>query len=692
MTALDGDHSAARQPPHTPPAPLERASTIILDQPLVSFGPEIAADLDSALRREWLVTNGLGSYASGTVAGVNTRRYHGLLVTALAPPVQRTVLVAASIDWAEYDNTRYPLSTHEYGDGTIDPHGYRHSVSFELDGTIPVWTFAVGDALLEKRVWMAHAANTTYITYGLVRGGGPLDLDISPLVTYRGFHSLSQGGWQLDVAEQTGGIEVRAFDGATPFRILAGGGQYTTANCWYWNFRHRQESARGLDDRSDLYMPGTFSKRLREGDLLTLVLSTEPGPELDALHALDAERSRQRVLLQQANAMSSEPVVQQLVLAADQFIVRRDVDGQMGKTVIAGYHWFNDWGRDTMISLPGLTLTTNRAADAAGILSTFGRYVDQGMLPNNFPDTADARPGYNTADGALWYVLAVAAYERTTGDPNVADKLLPVLKSIVDWHVRGTRYSLRMDVADGLLRAGEPGVQLTWMDAKVGDWVVTPRTGKPVEIQALWYNALRSVAELLAARHDSAASDYDSLASRVRDSFRARFVRPDLSYLADVLDGPDGDQLELRPNQVFAVSLPHPLLERAEAASVVDAVGRALLAGVGLRSLSPADPAYHGDYSGSPARRDGSYHQGPVWTWLLGPYAEGHYRVHRDRAAALALLRPIEHHLQDACLGSVSEILEGDAPHVPVGCVAQAWGVAETLRVWRLLGAERPSS
>src|SRR5207253_2117664 len=280
----------------------------------------------------------------------------------------------------------------------------------------PVWTFAIGDALLAKRVWMAYASNTTYVSYRLLRGSQPLVLDASPLVTYRGFHSLSHGGWQLGTAEVHRGVEIRAFDGATPFRILSNSARYTVQNSWYWNFLHRQETARGLDDRSDQYVPGSFSKCLRVGDALDLVLTTESAPDLDGGRALESEQRRERLVLAQADALSAEPLVQQLVLAADQFIVRRDVDGQPGKTIIAGYHWFNDWGRDTMISLPGLTLSTGRTDDAAGILRTFARFVDQGMLPNNFPDSAGAVPGYNTVDATLWYVLALARYESATGD------------------------------------------------------------------------------------------------------------------------------------------------------------------------------------------------------------------------------------------------------------------------------------
>jgi predicted glycogen debranching enzyme len=424
-----------------------------------------------------------------------------------------------------------------------------------------------------------------------------------------------------------------------------------------------------LDDRSDLYAVGTFCKSLALGESLGLTLSTEAEPDLNVDQSLEAELHRQGTLLERAGAVEAEPLVQQLTLAADQFLVRR---GQ-GRTVIAGYHWFTDWGRDTMISLPGLTLATGRAEEAADILRTFAGLVDQGLLPNTFPDRAGGDPAYNTVDGTLWYVLAVRAYDRATHDERLASEVRPVLRRIVDWHVRGTRYGIGVDPTDGLLRAGAPGYQLTWMDAKVGDWVVTPRIGKPVEINALWYNALRSLAEL-----DTASDSYASLAEHVQASFRARFVRSDRTSLADVVDGPDGDDWSVRPN---------PLLTGEQAAGVVDCVGRALLTSYGLRSLSPDEPAYRGDYAGDQVRRDGAYHQGPVWPWLIGAFVEAHYRVHADTQAALSFLRPFVHHIGDAGIGSISEIMEGDAPHLPRGCVAQAWSVAEVLRVYRALSA-----
>jgi predicted glycogen debranching enzyme len=643
----------------------------IIEPPVVTFGPEVSADLSAALRREWLVTNGLGGYASGTLAGPNTRRYHGLLVAALAPPVERTVLVGGSIDWATYGGQRYPLSTHEYLDGTLDPRGDRLLSSFQLDGTLPVWTFGLGDALLERRVWMAYGANTTYVRYHLVRGSGPVQLSLMPLVTYRDFHKLARGwGWQPRVQTVEHGLEVHAWDAARPLHIFAPGAEVGAGDTWYWNFLHREERARGLDFASDLYVPGHFSATVEPGQSITMLLSVEDQPDLRAEQALGRERTRQRALLRRAHVLRSPSFIQQLVLAADQFLVSRDD----GRTVIAGYHWFNDWGRDTMIALPGLTLVTGRADEAADVLRTFAQFVAEGMLPNNFPDQAGQTPGYNTVDATLWYVLAIDAYTRITRDHKLIRDLLPVLRDILEWHIRGTHYGIGVDATDGLLRAGAPGLQLTWMDAKVGDWVVTPRTGKPVEVQALWYNALR----IVAAFDDR----YAALAAQVHTSFLARFWRPDVGYLSDVVDGPGGDDLSLRPNQIFAVSLPFPLVDGTVAASVVRSVGRSLLTPLGLRSLAPREVAYRGDYSGDQVQRDGAYHQGPVWIWLIGAYIDAVARTTGSHADALGLLAAFAHHLRDAGLGSISELCDGDPPHLPHGCISQAWSVAEVLRSW----------
>jgi predicted glycogen debranching enzyme len=665
----------------------------LLERPHVAFGREICGDLEASLRREWLVTNGVGGYASATLPGVLTRSYHGLLVAALEPPVARTVLVAGSVDWATYGAVRYPLSTHMFGDGAVTPDGYRQLESFRLEGTLPVWTYAVADALIERRIWLAHGVNTTFVTYRLLRSSRPLDLEITPLVTYRSFHALASGqGWTIHAEPEQRGVLIRAFDGATPFWLRSDRAEFRPGEAWWWDFWHQAEAERGLAAHGDAFAPGTFQARLEPGETVTLLYSTEPAADLDAVASLRATHLRERSLLSRAEAQRADPVVQQLVLAADQFLVARPLaDDPDGRSVIAGYHWFNDWGRDTMISLPGLTLATGRAEEGASILRTFARYLADGLLPNNFPDRAGVVPGYNTADATLWYILAIRAYQEATGDESLVSDLLPALREIIERHLAGTRYGIGVDPADGLLRAGEPGVQLTWMDAKVGDWVVTPRIGKPVEINALWYNALRTVAAILADHEDEAtAARFDALADRTREAFRTRFREPSCDHLADVIDGPDGDDWTLRPNQIFALSLPYPLLAGDEARVVLDAVGRSLLTSYGLRSLAPDDPAYRGDYGGDQVQRDGAYHQGPVWSWLLGPYAEATYRLTADRDAALAILRPLGDHLRDAGLGSVSEIFEGDPPHLPNGCVAQAWGVAEALRVWRLLDASHP--
>jgi predicted glycogen debranching enzyme len=683
-----------------------RPLTTVIDKPLVHFGREICGSLTDGLRREWLVTNGLGSYASGTLAGINTRSYHGLLVAALNPPVDRTVLVGGLVEWVTYAGHRYPLSAGEYTDGTIDPQGYRYLQTFALEGMLPVWTFALGDALVERRIWMDYGASTTHVLYHWLRGSGEMQIEITPLVTYRGFHTLSSGqGWEPGVEAAAQKAIVHASSDATPFALVASDGAFSKGGAWWWNFKYQAETERGLNDHGDLYAPGTFTTQLRGGGRFTLTLTTDVSeqPHVDTAYA--AVHERQRQLLRTAGVENAHRVVQQLTLAADQFIVERQgvaTDPGLGvdpppmepnKTVIAGYHWFNDWGRDTMISLRGLTLATGRPKDAANILRSFAHYVQDGLLPNNFPDRSGVIPGYNTADATLWYVIALYGYTRATNDTTLVDDLLPVLKDIVAWHIRGTRYHIGVDPKDDLLHAGEPGVQLTWMDAKVGNLVVTPRIGKPVEINALWYNTLRILAELLAERGDqAAAAQYRAQADRVRASFMARFRRPDRPYLADVVDGPSGDDFTLRPNQIFAVSLPFPILQGSEATSVVEEVGRLLLTSYGLRSLSPDDPSYRGTYYGNQYQRDTSYHQGPVWTWLIGAYAEAHYRAYGDPIAALELLAPCEDHLRDAGLGTVSEILEGDPPHLPKGCIAQAWGVAEVLRMWRQLDQEAGAS
>jgi predicted glycogen debranching enzyme len=667
----------------------------------VDFGRDVCGDLPSAERREWLVTNGLGGFASGTVAGILTRRYHGLLVAALKPPLGRTLLVATLEEAIQYDGHLYSLASNRWASSAVQPEGWRHIERFRLEGTTPVWTFALADALLEKRVWMQQDSNTTYVRYDLLRASGPMRLTLRPLVNYRDYHSTTHAnGWRMSVEPLPQGLRVVAFDGATPIYLLSDSATAVPVHDWYNDFQLAQEAYRGLDDREDHLAAGTFAAELQPGESLTWVASTEPNPNLDGVTAWEERRAHEQLLLDQWDAAqprsAAPPWVRQLVLAADQFIVRRPLaDDPDARSVIAGYHWFGDWGRDTMIALPGLTLATGRPEIARRILRTFARFVDQGMLPNVFPDAGE-KPEYNTVDAALWFFEAVRQYFEETGDLEFLREIFPVLADMVEWHRRGTRYQIHMDPGDGLLFAGEPGVQLTWMDAKVGDWVVTPRIGKPVEVNALWYNALLTM-ERFARILGEPSKPYCELASTAQRGFQ-RFWIESAACCFDVIDGPEGDDASMRPNQLLAVSLPASPLSPEQQRAVVDACARQLLTSNGLRSLAPSHPAYIPRYGGGPRERDGSYHQGTVWGWLLGHFALAHLRVYSDPAAAASYLEPLAHHLQIHGLGSASEIFDAEAPFTPRGCIAQAWTVAEALRAWAAIQrfaegeAARPSS
>ena len=660
---------------------------------IVVFGREICGDLAAAERREWLCTNGVGGFASGTVAGLLGRRYHGLLVAALEPPLGRTLLVATVDETVAYDGLERQLSTNRWADGTIAPCGYREIERFALDGTTPVWTSAVADARVEKRIWMEQGANTTYVRYRVLRARTALVLQLKVLVNYRDSHGATRGdGWRMDVTPVARGVRVIAFDGARPLLLLADHGDATTAHSWYRNFDLAVERARGLEAVEDHLHVATFRASLELGEALTLVLSAEAEPSLDGDAAWSRRAQHDAEVLDtwrraQPSAEGAPIWIGRLVLAADQFLVRRPLAADAdGMTVIAGYHWFGDWGRDTMIALPGLSLATGRGEIARRILKTFARFVDGGMLPNRLRDGGQA-PDYNAVDAALWYVEAVRAYHEATRDAGLLEELFPLLAEIVRLHAEGTRYGIRVD-SDGLLIAGEPGVQLTWMDAKVDDWVVTPRGGKAVEINALWYNALRSMADF-ARRLGRSSDPWGSLADHARTGFE-RFWSERAGHCYDVIDGPSGHDDALRPNQIFTVSLPESPLSLDRQRRVVDACARHLLTSYGLRSLEPGHAQYHGHYGGNRRARDGAYHQGTVWGWLLGPFALAHFRVHRDAATARSFLAPLADHLADAGLGSISEIFDGDPPFAPAGCIAQAWSVGETLRAWHELSASRP--
>lgn len=658
----------------------------VLEQPTltaVDFGKALCSDLPSAERREWLVTNGIGGFASGTVAGLLTRRYHGLLVAALNPPLGRTLLVSKMDETVFYDGVEYPLFANRWGGDVVDPRGYLMIDRFHLEGAIPVWTYAFADALLEKRIWMEQGANTTYVHYRLLRSTGPVKLTLKALVNYRDYHSSTHAGdWRMPIEAVDQGIRVSAFEGATPFFVLSDLAEASIQHDWYRNYYLSVEAYRGLDAVEDHLLAASFEATLEPGNALTLAMSTEERPDLDGKAAYHRRTTYEAEQLVSA-ALDDAPLdVRHLALAADQCIVRRrTANVPEGRSVIAGYPWFGDWGRDTMIALPGLTIGTGRPEVAARILRTFAQYVDQGMLPNRFPDAGET-PEYNTIDATLWYFEAVRAYFEATKDKRLLGDLFPVLQDIIHWHERGTRYQIHVDSEDGLLYGGEEGVQLTWMDAKVGDWVVTPRMGKPVEVNALWYHALR-VVEAFAGLLNEPASAYREAAERTQKGF-ARFWHEEIGYCYDVLDAPEGDDSCLRPNQLLAVSLKHSPLKYDQQKAIVDLCARRLYTPHGMRSLETSAPAFVPVYGGGPWERDGAYHQGTVWSWLMGPFVEAHFRVYKNASQARSYLKPLLRHLSDHGLGSVSEIFDATAPFTPRGCFAQAWGVAEILRVWRL--------
>jgi predicted glycogen debranching enzyme len=653
----------------------------------VRLGRDICGVLDDALRREWLVTDGLGAFAMGTVGGALTRRYHALLVAATEPPLGRMVTVAGMSE-AVLDATGAApplyLHTQEWATGAVEPRGHVLLESFELEGQVPTWRYQLPGALLEKRVWMQREAGTTFITYTLVRtvAGTALSLALRPLCTWRDSHALGRAGTVVQVDADDGGLAV-TFAGAPTYWVRASGAEAALDGEWYRDLRLRVEAERGMDSVQDLYAAGTLLVRLEPAVTVTVSISLDPAvrPE-DAAAAMVAQAVHEAGLLRRS-PLQSPPWVARLVLAADQFVATRA--GM--STVLAGFPWFGDWGRDTMIALPGLALATGRPEVAAELLRGFARYVDGGLIPNRFPDRGET-PEYNTVDATLWYVEALRAYAEETGNDALVRELWPVLCSIVAAHVTGTRHGIGVDRADGLLCAGEAGVQLTWMDAKVDDWVVTPRIGKPVEINALWHNALYCMEEWASRLRLKLPRSIavPALRKQVDASF-GRYWNSATAYLYDVLDGPDGDDAAIRPNAVIAASLPHTPLSVARIAAVVSRAQRDLLTSLGLRSLAMGSAGSVEAYIGDLHARDAAYHQGTVWPWLIGPFAIAHLRAFGDTAVVRSFLEPLIDHLRDAGVGSVSEIADAAPPHTPRGCPWQAWSVAELLRAWRAVAS-----
>ena len=653
------------------------------------------------LTREWLVTNGLGGYASASVAGACTRRYHGLLISALPAPLGRMVMLSHfSEEIALPDESVIDFSSEELSDEHLNLHSAEFLTEFRLEAGLPVWRYNIHGCVLEKRIVMPHLQNTVFISYRLLCDEGIIRLRLRPSMHFREHEApvslpietpyrITAFGDQYEIYSDHD-IPPLRFSLYGPHKgFVLDGGRFKT-------IFYRVEQSRGYESRGQLWNPGYLRATLRPNETFTVVASTESWEKILAQQPEEAfrnEHTRRRKLIEAAAPQARKSWPAELVLAADQFIVtpstrvadaaRAHAAGDDVRTVIAGYHWFTDWGRDTMISLEGLTLVTGRHAEAGYILRTFGHYIRDGLIPNMFPERE--RQGlYHTADATLWYFHAIEKYIAETGDRDTLAILLPKLLDVIEHHVRGTHFGIMVDASDGLLRQGQEGYQLTWMDAKVGDWVVTPRRGKAVEINALWYNALRLTETWVREdMGDASAEKYADLAKRAYESFNKRFWYDAGGYLYDIVDGERGNDPALRPNQIFSFSLSNPVLEPTRWKRVLDVVQEHLLTPYGLRSLAPGHADYKPQYYGDLRARDAAYHQGTVWAWLIGPYIDAWLRVYPDDyQGARRLLDGFADHLGDASIGSISEIFDADDPYLPRGCIAQAWSVAEVLRTW----------
>ena len=662
--------------------------------PRLAFEWPEGADYAKDVNHEWLVTNGRGGYASGTVVGANTRRYHGLFIPSLEKR-GRTVLLARLVEDALVNGQTYRLASEERADGTTHPDGARHLRGFHLDGLIPVWDYQVGPARLRRKLVMVHGENTVFITWEHV-SGPEVALRLRPFPVDRPHdRPIPHQQHPPTVLLRGSQVELRSGEESTPMRMRTYGAfpaPFVGLEELSERQHYRVEKARGYEHTEVQHSPGYFEARLRPGERLALGITSDAWTSLerDPAEVFTLELERERRLLHRAPEEARSGVPARLVLAADQFIIDppRPADaawarsmGLDARSVIAGYHWFTDWGRDTMISLDGLTLCTGRYREAAAILRTFQHYVRDGLIPNYFPD-GESEGVYHTADATMWFFHAVDRYLECTNDQELLRDIFPTLRSIIEHHQQGTRFHIGVDPADGLLRQGAEGYQLTWMDAKVDGWVVTPRRGKAVEINALWFNALRLMATW-AERLGHDAAPYLAAAEKAHASFNRRFWNEKLQCLFDVVDGEDGkDDPAIRPNQVFALSLKHPVLRKERWEPVLERVRRELVTPVGLRSLAPGQPDYKANYDGDLRARDAAYHQGTVWGWLIGHYVDATLKVNPDLKAARALLRGLEEHLVHTGLGQLSEIFDATEPYRPRGCIAQAWSVAEALRVF----------
>lgn len=685
---------------------LPTASIALASPPAPGGGGPNDTPID-LLDREWLVTNGLGGYASGTVLGPPTRRHHGVFIPNLAEPPGRYVIVPRLDEAVDGVAGPVALGGVELADRPAAPRDAGPLRSFRLEGATPVWVFEVEGSRIERSLVMPHGRNTVCVRWRLLAGppkalrvrcflaGRRQDAELCEADTFEG-ELGADGHGGMHVRFPASGIEAA-------FRTFPPGAAFEAQAQVDRSVLLRVERDRGYGHLEHMHSPGHWRFELRADQPAAVLVGLEG--EFDAMGLRDAgqgqamdpdalfaaEAARQAAL---AAAVADDPVEARLALAADAFIVlpsarrgsgREDQPGL--RSIMAGYPWFNDWGRDTMIALEGLTLACGREHEARAILRTFAGSIRDGLIPNLYPE-GDREPLYHTVDATLWFFHALDRYLDRTDDASLLDELYPALEDVVAQHRRGTRFGIAVDPEDGLVRAAAEGLQLTWMDAKVHGWVVTPRRGKPVEIQALWFNALRLMAQWARrlGRDDASARSqaHEALAARVHASFNRRYWCAERGHLLDVIDGPDGDDARLRPNQIVALSLRHPVLDLAHGEAVLATVERELLTPCGLRTLARGEPGYRSHYQGDLPARDAAYHQGTVWPWLLGPFVDAWLRVRGRPDEARALLEPlVQEHLGQACVGQISEVFDAEAPHRPGGCIAQAWSVAEVLRAWQ---------
>ncbi|MDE1889383.1 MAG: amylo-alpha-1,6-glucosidase [Planctomycetota bacterium] len=678
----------------------------------IIFNKDICHDLSKSVEKEWLETNGIGGYASSTIIGANTRRYHGLLMAATKPPLGRTLLLSKLEEFLCMEGEEFPLSTNLYPHA-IYPEGYKNLVQFGLT-PFPTFDYSINGIRVKKTAFMVHGENTTVILYRVETTRRVVStefLKIRVMVAFRDYHWLTHENpvFKTDYKIlDNKGICLQPYDTLPSMYLFHNAQSMDTTQFWYKNMEYPKEIERGLEAHEDHFSPFAFQFDLNKGMDCYIVASTNEYDKIDVFEILKKESERRKSISisqdkgqwsgtrnqkpgfksQTADPRSHTPLNKLTKLSAyllstsDSFIVKREHDK---KSIIAGYHWFGDWGRDTMISLPGITLVQGKFEEAKEILLSYAKYVSQGMIPNRFPDYGET-PEYNTVDASLWYIHATYQYLRFAKDlKTIRKNLYGVLKEIIECYKKGTRYNIHMD-SDGLIYAGAEGVQLTWMDAKVCDWVVTPRRGKAVEINALWFNALKIMSFLareMSLNNESA--DYTALAQKVSTSFNDIFWFDKGQYLYDYIDG-ETKNMAIRPNQIFAVSLPYSMLSTKRQRSVIEIVKEHLLTPYGLRSLSPKDRDYVGHYYGNQYERDRAYHQGAVWAWLIGPYISAYARAYAGnkdiKKYIKRLFEPFYAHLFEAGLGSISEIFDGDPPHTPRGCISQAWSVGETLRAY----------